>query len=286
MKKDYNRDVMSDMPVDASFTPSVQAKTEKKTTTAKPKINAIGTQKRTTGTKTSTSKTGTAKSTQAKSSSKTTKTSSKFTTQAKELEVETEGKKKKLRTQLTNSESELTDLEKLNEENIKSYRFKSKRNRVVIVILSVLLVITIATVATFLIVSRLKTNCNFYIHGDVSASFIIDGIEMDEFRTPSNLQGNRTYKLDIKVRIDSNASYKIRFVPECYQKGVLMENTLVYEYNTDLFYEGVDGYYSINPIQGGQTITLCGGIILDYYYENSLTADNFKLDFHVYFEKV
>ena len=28
------------------------------------------------------------------------------------------------------------------------------------------------------------------------------------------------------------------------------------------------------------------GVILDYYYKDSLNADNFKLNFHTYFEKV
>ena len=61
MKKDYNRDVMSDMPVDASFTPSVETKTNKKTT-SKPKISAIGTQKRTTNSSKTTKTTKTTKS--------------------------------------------------------------------------------------------------------------------------------------------------------------------------------------------------------------------------------
>ena len=66
-----------------------------------------------------------------------------------------------------------------------------------------------------------------------------------------------------------------------------MKNTLVYEQNVQLFYEGGDGYYySSAPIKGNQTIYLCGGIILDYEYEDSLNVYNFKLDFHVYFEKV
>ena len=265
MKRDYNRDVMSDMPVDSSFTPQTQKKTTTRTST-KPKINAIGTQKRTT------------KSTTA---SKTTKksTSSKDTTTGK--------KEEKLRTKLTNSEDQLNDLEKLNEESIKTYRFKSKRNRVFIILLSVLLAIAIVSIAVVLSISKLKTNCNMFLHGNVEAVFIVDGQELDEFRSPSNLQGNRIFKVNIDIEIQSGGEYNIKFIPKCYQKGVLMENTLIYEHNTTLFKEDTDGYYvSINPIKGGQTINLCGGIILDYYYENSLNVDNFKLDFHVYFEKV
>ena len=111
MKKDYNRDVMSDMPVDSSFTPPV--KTTKPTTvkTSKPKINTIGTQKRTG--KAVTSKTSTGKSKASTGKSK----------------VQASGSSKELRTKLTNSGKDLTDLEKLNEENIKTFRFKSKRNK-------------------------------------------------------------------------------------------------------------------------------------------------------------
>lgn len=275
MKKDYNRDVMSDMPVEASFAPSVETK-PKKTTTSKPKISAIGTQKRTSGT---TKKTST-KSITVSKSSETKKTTAK-------TQQEQGAGDKKLRTKLTNSDSEITDLEKLNEENIKSYRFKSKRNKVIIAILSVLLAITIISIVAYMAISKLKTNCNFYIHGDVSAEFIIDGEKMDEFRSPSNLQGNRILKINIEVNIKSSGYYKVKFIPKCYQKNVLMKNTLIYEQNVNLFYEGGDGYYySINPIAGDQKILLCQGIILDHDYENSLNVDNFRLDFDVYFEKV
>lgn len=284
MKKDYNRDVMSDMPVEASFTPSTQAKTTK--TTTKPKISAIGTQKRTTTSKsTSTSKSNASKTSTLKSSSSKSLAGKEST--AKTDKEQQEVKSKKLRTKLTNSDSEISDLEKLNEENIKSYRFKSKRNKVLIAVLSVLLAITIVSIVTYLTISRLKTNCNFYAHGDASVVFVIDGTEMDEFRTPSNLQGNRILKLDIKVKIESSGYYNVKFIPKCYQKGVLMNNTLIYEQNFDLFYEGGDGYYySINPISGDQTIRLCQGVILDYEYEHTLNVDNFRMDFDVYFEKV
>ena len=262
MKKDYNRDVMSDMPVDSSFTSPIKTtKTTSKTT--KPKINAIGTQKRTT------------------------KTGAKTTSIKPKTQSKTSGSTKNLRTKLTNSTTELTDLEKLNEENIKTYRFKSKRNKVVIALLSVLLVISIASIITYVLITKLKTNCNMHIHGDVNAVFIVNDMQLDEFRSPANLQGNRIFEFKTEIKIKNDDYYQIKFTPKTYQKGVLMSNTLIYELNTDLFYEGGDGfYYSIDKIRGNQTILLCHGVILDYDYEHSLNVDNFKLDFHVYFEKV
>lgn len=253
MKKDYNRMTTSDMPMEQSFTPPVEEVKQKKET--KPKINAIG-------------KNTTAKVKQ-------------------NVKAKSSTQEKKLRTKLINSDVEISDLEKLNEENIKSYRFKSKRNKVVIVLLSVLLAIAIASIATYLAITRLETNCNMILHGSVDAQFIVDGQEMSSFRAPSNLQGNRVLALDIQIRIEEAGNFSIRFAPKCYQKGVLMQNTLIYDFNTDLFYEGGDGYYySKMQIVGNQTIQLCKGIILDYEYEDSLNVDNFRFEFHTYIDKI
>ena len=66
-----------------------------------------------------------------------------------------------------------------------------------------------------------------------------------------------------------------------------MKNVLIYEPNHDLFVEMLDGsYVTREPINGNQTITLCGGIILDYDYKDTLNVDNFRLFFHTYFEEV
>ena len=252
MKKDYNRATMSDMPMDSNLnSSSVETFVSKKPT--KQKINVIGKNKQ----------------------------------KNKKEEKVKKTEKEKLRTKLGSSNVDLADLEQLNEENLKAYRFTSRRNRFFIVLLSVLLAISIAAIATYLTITRLKANCNMVIHGSVDASYIVDGIEMNEFRAPSNLEGNKTLAMTIQIKIESGGRYKIKFQPQCYQKNVLMKNTLVYKYNTDLFYEGEDGvYYSHESILGKQTITLCHGIILDYEYRNTLNVDNFKLDFHTYFEKV
>lgn len=269
MKKEYNRMTTTDMPLDSSFTPQVEVVKDKKITTAKSKINAIG--------KSTTNK--------AKSGGKTTiKQTGKQHTSKSNKTVQTEDKK--LRTKLTKSDVELTDLEKLNEENIKQFRFKSKRNKVVIVLLSIMLAISITAISIYLVITRLETNCNMYAHG-AAATFIVDGEEMDKFRAPANLQGARVLLLDINVRIEEAGNFHIYFTPKAFQKGVEMDNVLIYEHNYDLFFDGGDGcYYSKNQIAGNQTIKLCAGIILDNAYENTLNVDNFRLDFHVYFERV
>lgn len=270
MKKEYNRMTTTDMPLDSSFTPQVEVVKDKKSTTAKPKINAIGksTTNRANGVKTSTKQ-----------------PSKQPAKQTAKKKVDGAKDEKKLRTKLTKSDVELTDLEKLNEENIKQFKFKAKRNKVVIVLLSVMLAISIVAISLYLVITKLETNCNMYAHG-ASATFIVDGEEMDKFRAPANLQGNRVLLLNIEIRIEEAGQFNIYFTPKGFQKGEEMNNVLIYEHNTDLFYDGGDGcFYSKSKISGSQTIKLCGGIILDNAYEHSLNVDNFRLDFHVYFER-
>lgn len=258
MKKTYNRATMIDMPIDDSINPSVEQVKTKKTTTTSAKIKTIG--------KKTTSNSG------KKSGSATKKTSA---------------PSKSKKTRLNKTVAELDDLEKINEENIRNYQFRSKRNKVVIAVLSVLLVIAISVITTYLIIERLRTNCYFHTHGNAEAVYIIDDLEVDRFRAPANLQGNRIYRLDINVKIESGGFYNVRFTARCFQSGILLQNTLIYEHNTDLFVDGGDGYYySKNPINGYQTIHLCGGIIIDYDYKDTLNVNNFRLDFHTYLEKV
>lgn len=269
MKKDYNRVTTSDMPLDSSFSPEIQDQT-KKPATSKAKINAIG------------------KSTQNKTKKTQVKKlpAKKPPTTRPNQDVDKE-EDKKLKTKLNASSVEMADLEKLNEENIKTYSYRTRRNRVYIILLSILLVVTVIVVSVFAIIGRLKANCNMILHGRVNAAYIVDGKTLDEFRTPSSLQGNSILRLDIKIKINSSGLYNVRFMPETYKKGVKMKNTLIYKPNYELFEEGKNGvYYSIEPIQGDQIISLCEGVILDYYYKDSLNADNFKLNFHTYFEKV
>ena len=244
----------SDMPMDSSFEPLVEKVVDKKPT--KQKITARGQQ-----------------STTAKSTTKTTPKTTNISKKSKARE-------------------DLVDLEQMNQENINSYRFKSRRNRVLIVTLVILLVTAIAVISIFLAVSKLQTNCNFYAHG-ADASFIIDGEKLSQFRTPANIQGNSRLEMEIELQIKDSGMFNIKFVALCYQKGQLMNNTLIYTPTMELFKEGAlvydendPYYYSKQPIHGNQTIRLCGGVILDYEYRDSLNVDNFKLEFHVYLEKV
>ena len=257
MRKDYNKMTTSDIPLDASFVPSVEEKPKPKTAT-KPKINAIG------------------KSTANKVKQQTSKTGTK--------KVDTE-EKKASKTQITSKSNDLSDLEKMNEENIKSYRFKSKRNKVVIILLSIMLAISITVIAVYMVISKLETNCNMYVHG-ANATFYIENQELEKFRTPADLQAGRTLMIDIKLKINEGGNFKIKFTANTFQKGVLMANEGVYEYG-NLFYDGQDGYYySCGTISGNQTIHLCNGIVISDEYENSLNANNFRLDFHVYLTRV
>lgn len=251
MRKDYNQMTTSDMPMDSSFT-SLLAEYDKQKSKSKQKINAIGKKAK--------------KNLRKKDEKKAVKTSS-----------ENEDNK---------FTEDLKDLEKINEGNLQNVRYKSRRNKVIIILLSVFLIISIASVAVYVVITKLKTNCNMYVSG-ARASYVLNGMAINEFRAPSALEGNRILKVEIKLKIKEFGKFRIRYTPKCYKDGVELDNVLIYGCNFDLFYEGGDGYwYSNEPIKGNQTILLCRGIILDDSYDEKLNVNNFRLDFYTNLEKV
>ena len=191
------------------------------------------------------------------------------------------------KTVLKSNSIELQDLEKLNDENLKKFTFRTKRNRVVIIILAMLLLIAVTGVIIYATISKLENNCFLTVKGDAAATYIIDGNELDKFRTPSNLQGNRILEFDADIRIESSGNYYVSFKILCYQNGRLLDNILVYNPNVDLFELGLEGvYYSKDVIQGNSTIDLCQGVVLDIAYESSLTVENFTMEIITEFERV
>ena len=244
MNNRYNRNTMSDMPMDSYFNGPLDALQENKN--KKPKINAIGKKAN------------------------------------NNLNQELEKNKKKSKDNVWSDE--FKSVKKNHEENVRTYLTKTKRNRMVIVALIIMILISISVLGIYSYITSLEINCHMIVHG-VNATYIVNGEEIDRFRAPSNLQGNRILELNIQIRIEDPGYYNIRFVPKCYQKNKLMQNSLIYLANSNLFVEGDNGYfYSERPIKGNQTISLCGGIILDYNYENTLNVNNFRLEFHTYFE--
>lgn len=253
MKKDsYNQFTKSDMPLDTSLDLPAEQKTTAKTA-KKPTINAIGSAKK------------------AKSSKI-------------DENIET---KTNLRKKLSSKAADFEDLEKLNEENIKSHKFRGRRNQVIIILLSILLVVTIAAIAIFLVVTRVEPNCFMYVDG-ASATYFIDGKQTNEFAAPANTTGNRILHVDISINIHSTETYNVSYSFKCYNKDVLLTNILIYEPNRNLFaFDSVtNSYISKEPITGGKTIQLCQGLILDREYENKLNGDDFKFEFFTHFEKV
>ncbi len=249
MNKEYNKNTISDIPMDAAFNSSVEEVDEQKLK-SKVKINAIGK-----------------------------KANNKIKPiQQKEF--------KSVRRNKSKYDSSLTDLEQLNEDNLQNYRYKARRNRVIIILLVVLLILAIGGVSVYMYISRLQTNCNMYAVG-AHCNYIIDGKELDKFRAPAGLQGNRILRVKIQLEILERGSYDIKYIPKCYKNGELLDNVLILGCNFNLFHEGGDGYwYSNTSIKGRQKITLCAGVILDDSYEGDLNNDNFRLDFYTYLEKL
>lgn len=190
-----------------------------------------------------------------------------------------------LRSKLNDDSIDLVELEQLNETNLKNFKARTRRNRVIIIVLTILLVITASTIGILLAISKLTNNSFLYIHGRVSATHVVDGYELNRFRTPTEIQGNRLLSIDLDLKIESSGNYNIRFTIDIFQNGEELDNTIIYEYNRTLFYAGNDGYYySKNPIAGDQTIDLCEGVLIDYRYEHTLNINNFRMEVHTYIE--
>ena len=193
----------------------------------------------------------------------------------------------KFKERLRSSSYDLDDLEELNEQNLRYYRSRTRRNRMIIITLVVLLLAVIIGITLYLNMIYLQNNCFLYTHGDCNASYIVDDNEMKRFRTPNNLQGNRVLRADFDIKLESKGEFMVKFRIDVFQSDELMDNIIIYYPNRDLFYNWHDGYYySKEPISGGKVIDLCQGVVLDIAYENTLNVDNFRLEFHTYFERV
>jgi len=223
------------------------------------------------------------------SKSKTSKKSSSAPNKAKEENTKENVKENSsLRSRLKSDSLDMMDLEKLNEENLKTRSFRGRRNRFVIILLSVLLAVAIAAVAIIFARSKIDYNCHLKINGNVSANYIVDGREMNEFRVPATIQGNRVLMLDTKINIESSGEYMVQFVVEVYQGSLLLAGvqlTGVDHYNFELSQDGKT-FKSRAPISGNQTIALFNGIAIDNDYEATLNDGNFRLEVITSFTRV
>ncbi len=191
------------------------------------------------------------------------------------------------KSRIKTSTKALEDLTSINEQNIKNYRSRSVRNRVLIVILAIFLIISIITVCLVAASIYRQNNVFLYTHGDVGASFFVDGMQVKRFRTPTDIRGNVRFDFDVDLDIQTSGDYNIRFVVNVFQGEEKIKNLVYHEPNKSLFYDGHDGYlYSKECISGGQRIDVILGVYIDYEYQNTLNINNFRMEVHAYFEKV
>ena len=229
--------------------------------------------------KKTTTKTTTAKSTGTQKA-KISVISSKNSSKSKKSSTSKNANKSNLRSRLKSDSVDMVDLEKLNEENLKSRGFRGRRNQFIIIILSILLAISIAVIAVFISVSRIENNCFLRVSGDASATYIVDGKEMSEFRAPAAIQGYRVLKLDVDLKIESGDSYIVEFVVEVYQGSLMLGGVQLTGVNTNVFALAPDGvtYRSMKPVSGNQVLQLFTGIAIESQYEKTLNESNFKLE--------
>lgn len=190
-------------------------------------------------------------------------------------------------TKLKTSSISIDELEKINEQNIKLYNQRNKRNRIIIITLTILLILSISAMIIFGVITKKDLNCFMHVRGEAEAVYFVDNKEINKFRTPSNMRGYCILEFDLKIKIESGDSYIITFEAVAYQNDTKLDNLLIYLPNSELFTKiSANKYQSNQPILGYQTIGLCKGVIIDKKYENTLNVDNFKLDFTTTFEKV
>lgn len=255
MKKNYNQFTKSDMPLDNSLNlPTGGPTSSSKQMVKKPKINAIGAK-------------ATSKAEQTKTSASKSKTAT------------------SLRNKLSKSDVLTENLEKLNEESIQSHSFRSKRNQVVIILLSIMLALSIAFLVVYLVVTKVDKTCYVYTHGDAEVAILIDGEEISEFAPPANLTGNCIFNFNADLNIKSAGTYNIRLVIECYYNDELLNNIVIYEPNLDVLTYNNAGYYnSKTTVTGNQTISLCQGVAINELGKD-IEADGFTMEIHVYVER-
>ena len=190
-----------------------------------------------------------------------------------------------LRAKLKADNVHLKKLEEINEENIRSHRSRTKRDRVIIIVLIVLLIGVVAGIASYLTITTLKSNTFMYAHGDANCKFIVDGEELNKFRTPPEIQGNRILSFNLEMNINSGGNYNVKYTVDVYQGNMKIDNVIIYNPSNE-FFNGYDGYYySTEALSGNRNIKLFEGVLIDRVYENTLNISNFKMEVHVYLER-
>lgn len=184
---------------------------------------------------------------------------------------------------LVGTDEELEDLEKINEEGLKSQTGKGKRKQYIIVILSILLVATISFLTTFLILTHVDKNCDLNIYGNVKAEYLIEGKEKSKLRLPSNIRSNTILHLDLDMEIKSGGQYNVKYKISCYFKGEALRDFDVYEPNREVF-QYVDGFFvSIEPLSG--EFNLCKGIVINNEFGSALNSGGFRMVVDTYIER-
>mgnify|MGYP003288739958 CR=1 FL=1 len=180
-------------------------------------------------------------------------------------------------------ESELEDLEKINEEGLKNSATRGKRNQFVIIILSVLLVVALAFVVITMVMTKADTNCKLNLYGGVRAEYVVDGNEKSELRLRVDITSNSILLVDLNVKIKSSGEYKLKYKISCYFKGKLMKDYKAYEPNWDIFILE-DGYYvTAQPVSG--TVSLCEGVVINNEYGEEFNGYEFSMVVDTYIER-
>ena len=245
MKKIYNQFTKSDIPLDGSLNSTTVSPIKNvKNSSSKPKIKAIG----------------------------------KVNLNRRSQNVEN---KKEDEIKISNLST--TDLDKINEENLKSYSFRAKRNRIIIIILIILLLISVVTFSVYFSLLDLSSNCYVYVTGNSNVTCYIDGMKITKFRSPAGLKGNRILEFDTNIKFNEVGNYNVSYYVVCHQGLDEISNILILEENEHFALNTSSGNYEgqITIERSGQIVDILEGVVIDREYEKTLNVNNFKLELFI-----
>lgn len=173
------------------------------------------------------------------------------------------------------------DVETIQDANKQKFETKTKRNNVVILILSLLLVASLIYLALAILNyrnSKREPNCQYLVHGDAEAEWIVEGKNDTKFTLRQGLATNMVYLLNSSINIKTTQTVMLSI-----EINVLIEDEPymiwgLYEGNSNLIrVENSNEFVYETTIAGGGTIALFKGIDFSEA-PDSLSSENVKIE--------
>ena len=174
------------------------------------------------------------------------------------------------------------DLETIQEANNQKFDTRTKRNNIVILILSLLLIVSVVYLIISIVNfknSKLEPNCKFVIAGDAKAYWVVEGNrENTNFRLGEGLESGLAYVMRSEIQIDTTASVMltIELVIKLNDEPILIYG--LHDGNENLVrVENTNKYIYQATITGGGRIHLFDGLDFSEAPDN-LNSNNIQIE--------